>query len=182
VTDSSPPNHAETPVATGSFNAPMHPAVYVVSTGIMLPMESVVPALLQIAQGRVVGGFVKGSLGVWDASFFPTLSVFIRQMRNVKLLVQLVFVLRREGVRGNLILVRGPAAILQIRSRAKGIHGQDEYTYRVVLDRGRVYMYGLDPSSVEVEKCGPKPFHEERVTTCPGLSLISSLHLFHFAY
>jgi hypothetical protein len=101
----------------GSFNAPKRPSVYVVSTGIPLPMESVVPALLQIAQGRVVGGFVKGSLGVWDGSFFPLLSVCIRQMRNVKLLVQLVFVLRREGVRGNLILVRGLAAILQIPSR-----------------------------------------------------------------
>ena len=80
-------------------------------------MESVVPELLQIAQGRVVGGFVKGSLGAWDGSFFPTLSVCIRQMRNVKLLVQLVFVPPREGVRGNLILVRGLAAILQIPSR-----------------------------------------------------------------
>jgi hypothetical protein len=117
VTDSSPPNHAETPVARGSFNAPKRPSVYVVSTDIPLPMESVVPALLQIAQGRVVGGFVKGSLGVWDGSFLTLLSVCIRQMRNVKLLVQQVFVLRRGGVLGNLILVRGLAAILQIPSR-----------------------------------------------------------------
>ena len=82
-------------------------------------MESVVPALLQIAQGLVVGGFVEGSLGSWDGSFIPSLSVCIRQTHNVKLLVQLVFVLRREGVRGNLILVRGLAAILQIRSRKR---------------------------------------------------------------
>jgi hypothetical protein len=80
-------------------------------------MESVVPALLQIAQGRVVGGFVEGSLGAWDGSFFPALSVCTPQMRNVKRLAQLVFVPLREGVRGNLILVRGLAAILQIRSR-----------------------------------------------------------------
>ena len=117
MTDSSPPNHAETPVAKGSFNAPRRPSVYVVSMGITLPMESVVPALLQIAQGRVVGAFVKGNLGSWDGSFVPSLSVCIRQTHNVKLLVQLVFVLRREGVWGNLILVRGLAAILQIRSR-----------------------------------------------------------------
>jgi len=93
-------------------------------------MESVVPAVLRIAQGLVVEGFVRGSLGVSDASSFPTLSVYIRQMRNVKLLVGLVFVLPREGVRENLIVVRGLAAIKQTRSRrCKAVRSWVQRTY-----------------------------------------------------
>jgi len=80
-------------------------------------MESVAPALLPIVRGVVVEGFVAGSLGFWDVSSFHSLSVCIRRMRNVKQLVGRVFAMPREGVPGNLIVVKGLAAILQIRSR-----------------------------------------------------------------
>ena len=74
-----------------------------------------------IVQGLVVEGFVRERLGVWDALFVTFMSVCIRRTRNVKLFMRMDFVMLREGVLGNLILVRVLAALLQVHRRTCGM-------------------------------------------------------------